>query len=251
MRPGAQGSPGLTAERAQGARPARPPAAGPDEAKRLAPPGAARRIFWDWRPDGKAGPARPQPGALGRSDPRPAVSCRPLARPVPPSFPLPQLSQASLRRGVVTSKMCSPPSSDSPLLLALDFSRLLISLASAFPFSSPRPSSPRPGLSPRPESREQLASPQEGGQDPSGEGEGGRGRAGLGLTPPERMRKSCNICRRSSRWRGGGREAAPPPGGKPRPARPSSFSARPRPGAGERREGASWNSMEPLRQDPV
>lgn len=150
MRPGAQGSPGLTAKRAQGARTARPPARTLREP--LAPPGAAQRMVWNWRPDGEAGPARPQPGSLGRSDPRPAVSCRPLARPVPPSFPLPQLSQASLRRGVVTSKMCSPPSSDSPLLLALYFSRLLISLASAFPFSSPRPSSPRPGLSPRPES---------------------------------------------------------------------------------------------------
>lgn len=145
MRPGAQGSPGLPAKRAQGARPARPPAGRPDDAKRSTPPGAAQRIFWDWRRDGKAGPARPQ---LGRSDPRPAVSRRPLARPVPPSFLLPRLSQASLRRGAVASKRCSPPSSDSPLLPALEFSRLLISLASAS--LSPPPDPPAPGPASRP-----------------------------------------------------------------------------------------------------
>ena len=63
---------------------------------------------------------------------------------------------------------------DHPLtslfVLALDFSRLLISLASAFPFSSSRPSSPRPGLSPRPESGELSAPLREVGRTPEEKG---------------------------------------------------------------------------------
>lgn len=183
-----------------------------------------------------AGTARPQRGALGRSGPRRAASRRLRARPAPPSLPLPQLSRASLRRGVAASKKCSPPSSDSPLptsprfLPPPNFSRL------CFPFLLlPTLQPPARPLAP-PGVLRTVGLPAGRRAGPH-RGTGGRhGLGGPGGTPRERMRESCNICRGRTPGGGAGRgAAAPPPGGKPRPGRPSGSGPLPA-RAGKRRE---------------
>lgn len=204
---------------------------------RLAPPRMAQCLVRDRLPDGWAGSALPQRGALGRSGPRQAASCF-SAGPAPSLLPLPQLSPASLRRGVAASRKCSLPSFDSPLpsrpgyLPPPNFSRLCF-----------------PGLSPHPESLQQPSSLQGGGQDPSGEGEGvGR----VEGTPRERIRKSCNICRGRAPGGGAGRRAAAPPPGREAQALPACWLQRPPlTGMGKGGSGAAWNSMEQLRNGRV
>lgn len=130
-----------------------------------------------------------------------------------------------------------------PPLLSLDLSRLLISLAPAFPFSSSsRPSGPRPGLSPRPASRElwlrlgEWAGPQRGS--------GARhGRGGSARDTPQRLSESCHICRPSPRWRGGasGRGSAPGRGARARGPLGSSLLPAPTAEGGRGRLGLGWS----------
>lgn len=246
--------PRVPAHRVPGASPPRAPRAHGPHARRLAGLDAARSFSGPGDGPGvdpglAAGPARPQRGALGRSSQRRAASRRLRARPAPPSLPLPQLSRASLGRGVAASKKCSPPSSDSPLptsprfLPPPNFSRL------CFPFLLLRTLQPpaRPLAPPGVLRTVGLPAGRRAGPQ---RGKGGRhGLGGPGGTPRERMRESCNICRGRAPGGGAGRgAAAPPPGGKPRPGRPlAPAPSRPPPGPGREKEGEGllgiqWNS---------
>lgn len=119
---------------------------------RSAAPGATQgliqELIQDWRPD-----LRGRSGALwgGQAGAElPPAACAPALR-CPRSLSSSSAGPAWDAAWLLPKSALHHPLT-LPFLLALDFSRLLISLASAFPSSSSRPSSPRPGLSPRPES---------------------------------------------------------------------------------------------------
>lgn len=136
------------------------------------------------------------------------------------------------------SQKCSPPSPDSLLPFYPDPSRFLISLASAFHFSSlPRSPIPLAELLTPPGVPAKQCFRLGGGQDPTG-GRGGRhglGGSGKGHSP-RACEKVVTSARLSPRWRGGTPKKAPPPGKQPRPAVAASSKACSWPGL-QRREG--------------
>lgn len=146
------------------------------------------------------------------------------------------------------SQKCSSPSPDSPLPFYPDPSRFLISLTSAFHFSSlPRPPIPLAEFLTPPGVPAKEYFRLGGGQDPT-RGRGGRhglGGSGKGHGPRagEKVVTSAGL---SPRWRGGTPKRPRPRASSPNPL--WSLVLRPAPGRDSREgRGIAWNLVEQFR----